>query len=158
MLAPPTVLWANPGYDQWWPCRDVKHCQRHNGPEGWVQLTKLTWWVIQHVQTQILIKFHLQNLDQALTSKSQQNISISTKSKVKILSKPSFKILTKIQLRNLNQTSAAKYWPNFSFKISPKLQLQNLDQVLKVWTKVKLYDQISASKSATNCRQHDPHH
>ena len=36
----------------------------------------------------------------------------------------------KIQLRNLNQTSAAKYWPNFSFKISPELQLQNLDHPL----------------------------
>ena len=45
----------------------------------------------------------------ALTSKSQPNISISTKSKVKILTKPSFRILTKIKLHNLNQTSAAKY-------------------------------------------------
>ena len=67
-----------------------------------------------------------QNLNKALTSKSQPSISISTKSKVKILPKPSFRILTKIQLRNLNQTSAAKYWPDFSFKISPE-QLQNLD-------------------------------
>ena len=33
----------------------------------------------KQVQTQILIKFHLQNLDQALTSKSQSNISISNK-------------------------------------------------------------------------------
>ena len=39
-------------------------------------------------------------------------------------------MLTKIKLRNLNQTSAAKYWPNFSFKISPDSQLQNLDQTL----------------------------
>ena len=38
--------------------------------------------------------------------------------------------MTKIQHRNLNQTSATKYRPNFSFKISPKLQLQNLDQTL----------------------------
>ena len=55
------------------------------------------------------IEFISQNLDYASTSKSQPNISISTKSKVKILTKPSFRILTKIQLRNLNQTSAAKY-------------------------------------------------
>ena len=34
---------------------------------------------ISQVQTQILIKFHLQNLDQASNSKSQPNISISTK-------------------------------------------------------------------------------
>ena len=53
---------------------------------------------------------------------------ISTKYKVKILTKPRIRILTKIQLRNLNQTSGAKYWPNFSFKISPDIQLQNLDQ------------------------------
>ena len=38
--------------------------------------------------------------------------------------------MTKNQLRNLNQTSAAKYWPNFSFKISPWLQLQTPDQTL----------------------------
>ena len=34
------------------------------------------------VQTQILIKLHLQNLDQAFTSKSQPNITISTKLKI----------------------------------------------------------------------------
>ena len=44
------------------------------------------------------------------------------------MTKPSILIVTKIQLLNLNEISAAKYWPNFSFKISPELQLQNLDQ------------------------------
>ena len=39
---------------------------------------------------------------------------------------------------------------NFNFKI--------LTKALKVWTKVKLCDQASASKSATNCCQLDPHH
>ena len=34
------------------------------------------------VQTQILIKLHLQNLDQVFTSKSQPNITISTKLKI----------------------------------------------------------------------------
>ena len=62
----------------------------------------------------------------------QYFISISTKLKLKILTKPSLKILTNIQVRNLKQTSAAKYWPNSCFKISPELQLQNLEQV---WTK-----------------------
>ena len=56
-----------------------KHCQRHNGPEGWVHLSKVTYWVISQVQPQILIKLHLQNLNQAITSKSQPNITISTK-------------------------------------------------------------------------------
>ena len=41
----------------------IKHCQRHNGPEGWVHLAK----VVSKVQTQILIEFHLQNLDSAST-------------------------------------------------------------------------------------------
>ena len=36
---------------------------------------------ISQVQTQILIKFHLQNLDQASTSKSQPNINLSIKLK-----------------------------------------------------------------------------
>ena len=44
-------------------------------------LSKLLLEVISQVQTQILIKFHLQNLDQASTSKSQPNFSISTKPK-----------------------------------------------------------------------------
>ena len=43
---------------------------------------------ITQVQTKILIKFHLQNLDQASTSKSQPNISLFIKRK----------------LQNLNQT------------------------------------------------------
>ena len=36
----------------------------------------------KQAQTQILVKFHLQNLNQALTSKSQLNISNSTKIKI----------------------------------------------------------------------------
>ena len=40
------------------------------------------------VLAQVMIKFHLQNIDQASTSKSQQNLSISTK----------------LKLQNLNQT------------------------------------------------------
>ena len=28
-----------------------KHWQRHNGPEGWVHLSKVTYWVISQVQT-----------------------------------------------------------------------------------------------------------
>ena len=43
---------------------------------------------LSQVQTQILIKFHLQNLDQASSSKSQPNISLSIK----------------LELQNLDQT------------------------------------------------------
>ena len=40
---------------------------------------------ISQVQTKILIKFHLQNLDQGSTSKSQPNISLSIKLKLQNL-------------------------------------------------------------------------
>ena len=50
-----------------------KHCQRHNGPEGWVLLTKLT--SLGHITSSNT------NLDQT-SSKSQPNISISTKLKL----------------------------------------------------------------------------
>ena len=76
------------------------------------------------VQTQILIKFHLQN--QLLNQTSASPINL----KFKILTKPSFRISTKIQLHNLYKTSAAKCWANSSFKILPEFQLQNLDQPL----------------------------
>ena len=39
---------------------------------------------LSQVHTQILIKFHLQNLNQASSSKSQPNISLSIKLKVKL--------------------------------------------------------------------------
>ena len=62
-----------------------KYCQRHNGPEGWVQLTKET--SLGHITssyTQILIKFHLQNLDQS----QLQSLSISNKLEIQNLDQP----------------------------------------------------------------------
>ena len=52
---------------------------------------------ISQVQTQILIKFDLQNLDQASTSKSQPNISLSIKLKLQNLDQN--------YLQNLDQDS-----------------------------------------------------
>ena len=46
-----------------------------------------------------------------------QNLNQTSTSKLKILTKPCFRILTKIQLHNLNQTSAAKYWYWYWYKI-----------------------------------------
>ena len=97
---------------------------------------------LSQVQTQILIKFHLQNLDQASSSKSQPNISIWLNLFIfKILTKPSFRISTKIQLHYLYKTSAAKYWPNssfksclnFNFKILTKPCAQSLNKSLALW-------------------------
>ena len=71
-----------------------KHCQRHNGPEGWVLLTKLT--AFGHITSSYTnLDQTLQNLDQAPTSKSQPNISISTK--LKLIN------LDQTKLQNLDQ-------------------------------------------------------
>ena len=40
-----------------------KHCQRHNGPEGWVHLAKVTSWG------------HITNLDHILSSESRLSIN-----------------------------------------------------------------------------------
>ena len=88
----------------------IKNCQRHNGPEGWVLVTKVT--SLGHFT--------------------------------------SFRISTKNNLHNLNQGSAAKYWPNFSFKFSPELQLQNLDQSMCWNSEQKLRHVWSTAKKLQN--------
>jgi hypothetical protein len=74
-------------------------------------LPKLLILVISQGQTQNLIKFHLQNIYQAPTSKSRhQQTSVSRLNlEFKTLTKPGFRISTKIQLHYLYKTSAAKY-------------------------------------------------
>ena len=101
-------------------------------------LPKLLILVISQGQTQSLIKFHLQNIDQAPTSKSRhQQTSVSRLNlKFKILTKPGFRISTKIQFHYLYQTSSesqvsytvstSKSQPNMN--ISTKVKLQNIDQ------------------------------
>ena len=106
-----------------------KHCQRHNGPEDWVLLTKVTcsghitrWthksWsnFIRGIST----KHQIQNLNQ--TSASRLNL------KFQILSKPSFTISTKIQLHNLYKTSAEKKLAKLQLHILPGLR--NLQKLL----------------------------
>ena len=70
------------------PTFSKKHCQRHNGPEGWVLITKVSY--LGHITSsqKILIRFHLHNLGQAAASKPE----------------PNFSIWTKLKLQNLNQT------------------------------------------------------
>ena len=77
-----------------------KHCLRQNGPEGWVQLTKVN--CLGHN------KFQLKNRDQAANSKFQPNISIPTKLKLQNLDLTSksclnFEILTKPCAQTLNK-------------------------------------------------------
>ena len=106
--------------------KTLQKAQRTRGLSSSFQSNLLGY---SQVQTQILIKLHLQNLDPAFTSKSELNITSSTKLGIRN-TKPSFSISTNIQLHNLCKTSATKYWPNASLKILPELQHQNLDQTL----------------------------
>ena len=76
------------------PLNRRKHCQRHNGPEGWVHITS-----------------SYTNLDQIS--------SISIKLKLETLTKPSSRISSKI-LTNLAWTSTSKYWPNLVPKVWTK--------------------------------------
>ena len=53
-------------------CRKKKHCQKHNGPEGWVLITKVT--SLGHITSSYT------NLDQTFSeSRSSTNFKISTK-------------------------------------------------------------------------------
>ena len=78
----------------------IKHCQRHNGPEGWVHITSSL--NLQNFKFRISIKHFFQNLNQ--TSVSLLNL-------------------------NLNYWSnlASESWPRFNFVTSTKHQHQNTD-------------------------------
>ena len=107
-----------------------KHCQRHNGPEGWVLLTKVT--PLGHITSSNT------NLNQTSSeSRPCINFKISTKhhhfDKTKPESRPTMNLIakTKHQQQNNNQTSASKSCRNINFKILNK----PWNLVLKVRTK-----------------------
>ena len=103
----------------------LKHCQRHNGPEGWVLLTKETSSYTNldqipkfkifrpNFNIKILTKHSLHNL----TKPQQQNTDQTSVSKVSL----------ELQLQTLGQTLCSKseqnlaLWPNFSFQNCIKL-------------------------------------
>ena len=105
----------------------VKHCQRQNGPEGWVLLTKITSFVISkflhkfwsNFISRISTKHQLQNLNQI--SAFRLNLSFI------ILTKPSFRISTNIKLHNLNHASASRL--NLKIKILTKPSLRNSTKI-----------------------------
>ena len=78
-----------------------------------------------------MIKFRLQNLGQALTSKSQPNISISSQTNCREISdRVSESVSDKgSQCRQLNQLFS-NVGNLFTIQILPELQFQNLDQTL----------------------------
>ena len=128
--------------------KTLPKAQRTRGLSSYYKLLHKSW---SNYIFRISNRYHFQNLNQTWTSQLKLNFQI--------LTKPSFKISTKIQIHNLYKTSAAKYQPNFSFKILAELNFKSLPNLLlKIWTKGYLYDQTSATKSATNCSQHDPYH
>ena len=135
----------------------TKHCQRHNGSEGWVHLIKVTSW--GHITISDT------NLDQISSSESRlknqllnQTSASPINLKFKISTKHSFRLTTKIQLHNRYKTSAAKCWTNSIFEILPKLQLLNLDQPLcskseqkfSFMTKRQLPDQKANQKAVAS--------
>ena len=95
--------------------------------------------------------FHISNTNRmSINWTSQLNLSF------KILTKSNFRISTKFQFSNLNQTLISKYGPNFNFKISTELQLKEKSHQTSAsmnWTsKSKLsptHSSSSTSDSAT---------
>ena len=84
-----------------------KHCQRHNGPGGWVVLTKVT--SLGHITSSYpnldqtsLESWLSTNFKPIQTSAFRQNLNL------KILTKYNFRILTTTELHNHNQVSVAK--------------------------------------------------
>ena len=88
----------------------------HNAPMGRVFPPKCL--LLSHIILNV-VKIQRQNFHQTSAKKSQSNFSV--------------KVLTKVQLLNLDQDSKSelnyniKSWQKLSFKISPKLQPKNLD-------------------------------
>ena len=118
--------------------------QRHNGPgRGLSSAYKSYLFRSYHKFKQkswsnfifsISTKRQLQNLDQ--TPACQKSL------KFEILTKPSFRISTEIQLHNIYKTSAAKYWPNTRLKILLELKIltkpcvQSLNKSLALWPNI----------------------
>ena len=86
----------------------IKHCQRHNGPEDWVHLTKVTSW--GHITNSNTNLDQISFSESRLISKSQPNITISTILKLKILTKPC--------AQSLNKSFAL--WPNQDLEVEER--------------------------------------
>ena len=132
----------------------IKHCQRDNGPEGWVLLTKVSCsGDITRSNTNFLSNLIWGISTKHQTSASQLNLNF------KILSKPSFKISTKIQLHNLYKSSATKYWQNssfksclnFNFKILTYPYAQSLNKSLAFWPNLsfEIYNKLLPTRSSS---------
>ena len=128
-----------------------KHCQGHNGPEGWAHITRSQYTVHRHIE-HITISESRLSINFKICTKHRLNLKLRSWPNLASEYWPRFNFVTstKHQQQNTDPTSASKSCLNFNFKI--------LTKVLNVWTQVKLDDKTSAPKSATNSFQHDPHH
>jgi len=100
----------------------MKHCQRNNGPEGWVQSTS-----------------SYTNLDQISISETSLNLNLKSWPNLASESWPRFNIvnLTKHQQQNTDQTSASKSRLDFNFKID-KIFCSKSEQKLSFMIKPQL--------------------
>ena len=100
-----------------------KHCQRHNGPKSLSTLThsKHKETSASKYQPNSSLKISTKLKPQKSASKSWSILSPNI-----VTNLLSFKISTKVQSQNLDQTSIS--WPKFRCEISTQPQLQNLDQ------------------------------
>ena len=107
-------------------------------------------------QSNFLRSYHKFKHKSASTKNLNQTSASPLNLKFKVLTKPSFRISTKIQLHNLYKTSAAKCWTNFNFKILTNPCAQSLNKSLALGPNVssQIYNKLlptwsSASTSAT---------
>ena len=118
-------MWLLIGMCQW-GLQSTKHCQRHNGPEGWVLITSSNTNLDQISSSEsrpsIIFKISTkhQPLHKTWASKSWPNLASE--------SRPRF-----ILDSTFYKTSAEKNWPNSSFKILTKLFAQSLNKHLAFW-------------------------
>ena len=107
--------------------KDFKHCQRHNGPEGWVFPIKVT--SLGHITSsrtnldqissqpsinfsfKILPVLQLQNLDKTLWSKSEQKLNFMSKFL-------SFQICTKPSSIRFSASTSATVTTSNSFELA----------------------------------------
>ena len=131
---------------------NLKHCQRHNGPEGWVLITSSNTNLDQISSSEsrpsIIFKISTkhQPLHKTWASKSWPNLASESWPRLNFITTWSISSKTMTKPRfildsTFYKTSAEKNWPNssfksclnFNFKILTKLFAQSLNKHLAFW-------------------------
>ena len=114
-------------YKKTWPMYKYKHCQRHNGPEGWVLITSSNTNLDQISSSEsrpsIIFKISTkhQPLHKTWASKSWPNLASESWPRLNFITTWSISSKTMTKPRfildsTFYKTSAEKNWPNSSFK------------------------------------------